>query len=149
MKWYRVSEKEIPFGEEVIAFNEKWIDEDFNPNGTRVGFIQDDGFVSATWNIKLEANNATNEKQLNRLLALNKLLNIAEYYNEKSPKEGEYIYCISLDGRNFEYFAQRSRKPRIERGLIPEFNREEDAKAVINNPNFKWMLDLIYKDDEN
>lgn len=46
----KVSEKEIPFGEEVIAFNEKWIDEDFNPNGTRVGFIQDDGFVSATWN---------------------------------------------------------------------------------------------------
>ena len=50
MKWNKVSEKEIPFGEEVIAFNEKWIDEDFNPNGTRVGFIQDDGFVSATWN---------------------------------------------------------------------------------------------------
>lgn len=50
MKWNKVSEKEIPFGEEVIAFNEKWIDEDFNPNGTRVGFMQDDGFVSATWN---------------------------------------------------------------------------------------------------
>ena len=40
----------VPIGEEVIAFNEKWIDEDFNPNGTRVGFMQDDGFVSATWN---------------------------------------------------------------------------------------------------
>lgn len=50
MEWNKVSEVEIPFGEEVIAFNEKWIDEDFNPNGTRVGFIQDDGFVSATWN---------------------------------------------------------------------------------------------------
>ena len=50
MEWNKVSEKEIPFGEEIIAFNEKWIDEDFNPNGTRVGFIQDNGFVSATWN---------------------------------------------------------------------------------------------------
>lgn len=50
MKWNKVSEVELPFGEEVIAFNEKWIDEDYNPNGTRVGFIQDDGFVSATWN---------------------------------------------------------------------------------------------------
>ena len=50
MKWNKVSEKEIPFGEEVIAFNEKWIDEDFNPNGTRIGFLQYDGFVSATWN---------------------------------------------------------------------------------------------------
>ena len=50
MEWNKVSDKEIPFGEEVIAFNEKWIDEDFNPNGTRVGFMQDDGFISATWN---------------------------------------------------------------------------------------------------
>lgn len=94
-------------------------------------------------------NNAATKKQLERVLALNQLLNIAEYYNKKSPKEGEYIYCISLDGRNFEYFVQKSRKPRIERGLIPEFNREEDAKAVINNPNFKCILDLIYKDDED
>ena len=50
MGWNKVSEKELPFGEEVIAFNKEWIDEDFNPNGTRVGFLQDDGFVSATWN---------------------------------------------------------------------------------------------------
>lgn len=117
-------------------------------------YINEHGTIKETCfagecSIKLEANSATNEKQLNRLLALNKLLNIAEYYNEKIPKEGEYIYCISLDGRNFEYFVQKSRKPRIERGLIPEFNREEDAKAVINNPNFKWILDLIYKDDED
>ena len=52
MEWNKVSEKKIPFGEEVIAFNEKWIDEDFNPNGTRIGFLQDDGFISATWNDK-------------------------------------------------------------------------------------------------
>lgn len=114
-------------------------------------FIASRGYVLFTseLNEKEDKNNATSKEQLERLLALNKLLNIAEYYNEKSPKEGEYIYCISLDGRNFEYFAQRSRKPRIERGLIPEFNREEDAKAVINNPNFKEILDLIYKDDED
>lgn len=98
---------------------------------------------------KEDKNNAATKKQLERVLALNQLLNIAEYYNKKSPKEGEYIYCISLEGRNFEYFAQRSKKPRIERGLIPEFNREEDAKAVINNPNFKEILDLIYKCDED
>lgn len=24
--WNKVSEKELPYGEEVIAFNEKWID---------------------------------------------------------------------------------------------------------------------------
>ena len=47
--WNKVSEKELPYGEEVIAFNEKWIDEDFNPNGTRVGLLGDDGFISARW----------------------------------------------------------------------------------------------------
>ena len=50
MEWNKVSEKEIPFGEEVIAFNKEWINSDFNPNGTRIGFLQYDGFVSATWN---------------------------------------------------------------------------------------------------
>ena len=43
MGWNKVSEKEIPFGEEVIAFNEKWIDEDFNPvtpSGESVGIYQ-------------------------------------------------------------------------------------------------------------
>ena len=29
------------------------------------------------------------------------------------------------------------------------FNREEDAKAVIDNQNFKDILDLIYKGDED
>lgn len=46
MKWNKVSEKELPLGVEVIAFNKEWIDEDFNPNGTRVGFMQDDEDVS-------------------------------------------------------------------------------------------------------
>lgn len=48
--WHKTSEEMPEFGVEVIAYNEKWIDEDFNPNGTRVGFIQDDGFTSANWN---------------------------------------------------------------------------------------------------
>lgn len=43
--WNKVSEKELPYGEEVIAFNKKWIDEDFNPNGTRVRQC-----VYTTWN---------------------------------------------------------------------------------------------------
>lgn len=47
--WNKVSEKKLPYGEEVIVFNEKWIDKDFNPNGTRVGFLRDDGFISAEW----------------------------------------------------------------------------------------------------
>ena len=33
MEWNKVSEVELPFGKEVIAFNKEWINSDFNPNG--------------------------------------------------------------------------------------------------------------------
>ena len=47
--WINFKEKEPPFGVEVIAYHHKWVDEDFNPNGTRIGFLLDDGFTSAFW----------------------------------------------------------------------------------------------------
>lgn len=98
---------------------------------------------------KNNANNATNKKQLERLLALNQLLNIAEYYNKVSPKEEKKIYCINFDKRNLEYFIQEYTNSIVIRGLVPIFNNKEDAKAVINNPNFKEILDLVYKGDED
>lgn len=98
---------------------------------------------------KNEKNNATSKKQLYRLLALNQLLNIAEYYNKKSPKKGKRVYCINLDERSREYYFKDYISPTIIRGLIPTFNNEKDAKAVIDNPNFKEILDLIYKGDED
>ena len=98
---------------------------------------------------KLDKNNTTNRKQLERLFALNQLLNIAEYYNKKSPKEEKKIHCINFDKRNLEYFIQDYTSSIVVRGLIPIFNNREDAKAVINNPNFKEILDLIYKCDED
>lgn len=98
-----------------------------------------------------DKNNATNKEQLERLLALNQLLNIAEYYNKKSPKEGKEVYCINFDERNgtTEYFVGKYTRPMIVRGLIPMFNRREDVSAVIYNPNFKEILDLVYKGDED
>ena len=98
---------------------------------------------------KLDKNNTTNRKQLERLFALNQLLNIAEYYNKKYPKEEKKIHCINFDKRNLEYFVKDYTSSIVVRGLIPIFNNREDAKAVINNPNFKEILDLIYKCDED
>ena len=98
---------------------------------------------------KNEKNNATSKKQLYRLLALNQLLNIAEYYNKKSPKEENYIYRINFEKSSSEYFVQEDICPTIVCGLIPIFNNKEDAKAVIDNPNFKEILNLIYKCDED
>lgn len=48
--WISVKDKLPPEGIEVIAFHHKWIDEDFNPNGTRVGFLNGNHeFTSAFW----------------------------------------------------------------------------------------------------
>lgn len=96
---------------------------------------------------KIDINNATNRKQLERLFALNQLLNIAEYYNKKNPKEN--IYCIHFNKRNLEYFVQNYTSSIVVHGLIPTFNNKEDAEAVMNNPNFKGILDLVYKGDED
>lgn len=117
-------------------------------------FINSRGEVPSTEGIdildeKADKNNATNKKQLERLLALNQLLNIAEYYNKKSPKQEETVYCFNFDKRNLGYYVEKHIKPIVVCGLIPMFNRKEDAKAVINNPNFKEILDLIYKGDED
>lgn len=96
-----------------------------------------------------DKNNATSRKQLERLFALNQLLNNAEYYNKKSPKEEKKIHYINFDKRNLEYFVQNYTSSIVVRGLIPIFNNKEDAKAVIDNPNFKEILDLVYKGDED
>ena len=91
---------------------------------------------------KGDKNNATNKKQLEKLLALNQLLNIAEYYNKKSPIEGKSIYSIKLDEQNSKYLVSYCNNFFV-RGLIPMFNRYKDAKAVIENPNFKAILDIV------
>lgn len=98
---------------------------------------------------QLDKNNATNKKQLERLLALNQLFNIAEYYNKKSPKEKGTVYCINMHEEDLVYYVRDYISPIVIRGLIPLFNSKEDAEAVIDNPNFKEILDLIYKCDED
>ena len=106
-------------------------------------------FLISSSGAKLDKNNTTNRKQLERLFALNQLLNIAEYYNKKYPKEEKKIHCINFDKRNLEYFVKDYTSSIVVRGLIPIFNNREDAKAVIDNPNFKEILNLIYKCDED
>ena len=97
-------------------------------------------------NLRAGKNNATNAKQLKRLLALNQLLNIAEYYNRKSKITKELRYKITY----IEYTGQydihfHNVGDDIKYGISALFNRKEDAQAVIDNPNFREILDMIYK----
>lgn len=94
---------------------------------------------------KFDANNAPNGRQLKKLLALNQLLNIAEYYNNLHPKQGNYPYCITFEEScGYSKGIYDLNYPLY--GLVALFNQAEDAQAVIDNPNFREILDTIYKD---
>lgn len=48
--WIKIdAEHPLPYSQEVIGYNKEWVHEDFNPSGTRVGFLNDIGFTSAKW----------------------------------------------------------------------------------------------------
>lgn len=89
--------------------------------------------------------NATNSKQLKRILALNRLLNITEYYNAKTKKD-EWAYSIAYDKYTSRYYVEKLNiQDNTFLGVIATFYNIEDAQAVIGNPNFREILDIIYK----
>lgn len=88
-----------------------------------------------------DSNNATNPIQLARLLAMNQLLNIAEYYNQKR-EEASYGYTIFRARDGYLYTTAFSKNNMNIQ--MPFFYSREDAESVINNPNFKRLLDLVY-----
>ena len=48
--WIKIDEDHpLPDGQEVIGYNKEWVHKDFNPSGTRIGFLTDTGFISAKW----------------------------------------------------------------------------------------------------
>lgn len=91
-----------------------------------------------------DVNNTPNKKQLERLLALNQLMNIAYYYNHHKYVEKGYIIaynregcCYGVMGNNNSYYKLTA--------IDPTFEKIEDAQAVIDNPNFRSILDTLCK----
>ena len=91
-------------------------------------------------------NNATNEHQLERLLALNLLLNIAEYYNKLHPEHNGGLKYITFEDEYGYFTRQYDDVDCCFYGVVALFNKREDAQAVIDNPNFREILDTIYKE---
>ena len=94
---------------------------------------------------RFDANNAPNGRQLNRLLALNQLLNIAEYYNKLHPTRYIRPYCITFE-EEYGYIVRQYDIADCLYGVVALFNSNDDAQAVIDNPNFREILDTVYKD---
>lgn len=113
----------------------------------KVGFyITDGGGIDSSIidYYAMDKNNATNREQLKRILALNQLLNIAEYYNRLHTKNAHhYVIVYNKDTQTYTLCIG----PFLYmHGIEALFNTEEDAQAVIDNPNFREILDTIYKD---
>lgn len=55
MKWIITSKETPPPGTTILGYNEKWIDGDFNPEGIRECFMNDDNsWNSAYWDNDLD-----------------------------------------------------------------------------------------------
>ncbi len=79
------------------------------------------------------------------IIALNKLLNIAYYYNN-CAKRNEFAYKIAYDECNKMYNVYSHKfGDEVLDGIYVLFNRIEDAQSVIDNPNFREILDAVYK----
>ena len=91
----------------------------------------------------LDKTNANNSRQLKKLLALNQLLNIAEYYNT--------LHTLHINNNTILYdyvnqtYVTAPVSTTYSRGIEVIFNRKEDAQEVIDNPNFREILDMLYK----
>ena len=83
---------------------------------------------------------------IDKILAISQLMNIAKYYNKdwnpnwRSLEESKYYIYYST--RNNTYGVANTSSTKY--GNI-YFRSYKDAKAVIDNPNFRSILDAIYK----
>lgn len=101
------------------------------------------GSITYAANLRTGKSNATNTKQLERILALNQLLNIAEYYNT--------LHTLHISNNTILYdyvnqtYVTASVSTTYSLGIEVIFNRKEDAQEVIDNPNFREILNMVYK----
>lgn len=131
------------------------------PKGMEID-IENSDFTKGVIKFKLDGNTYANiEKALNientstsitvsknnkhKLLAIDKLMNIARYYNKDwkpNPYSEGGMYYIRFNHLKNLFWVD------FTYGVDTNdifFKNLEDAQAVANNPNFKEILDTIYK----
>ena len=82
---------------------------------------------------------------INKLEAIAQLMNIAKYYNKDwkpNWNEGELKYFIVLNHCSNTYGIDYDQS--YNSGVV-YFKNKKDAQSVIDNPNFKEILDTIYR----
>lgn len=83
---------------------------------------------------------------IGKILAISQLMNIAKYYNKDWKPDwsniDKYKYYITYNGDDDTYAVDYNS---IYTYSNIYFKNKEDAIAIINNPNFRDILDKIYK----
>lgn len=82
-----------------------------------------------------------------KIKAISRLMDIANYYNKGWKPDwnnnGEHKYSIGYGKRINQYTVNCSN---LYKDNFISFKNESDAQDVIDNPNFRDILDTIYKD---
>ena len=90
---------------------------------------------------------ACNVNNVAKLSAIDKLINIANYYNKGWKPDWnngkEYKYYILFNNNNESSYSIECRIGMNYGSIF--FKNKEDAQAVIDNPNFREILDEIFK----
>ena len=114
-----------------------------------IKFKQNTTYEDIENTLKLDKNCASiivNKNNIHKLCAISKLMNIAKYYNKNWKPDwsniDKYKYYIIYNGSDDTYEVDYNS---IYTNSNIYFKNKEDAIAVINNPNFKDILDNIYK----
>ena len=93
---------------------------------------------------------ANSYRQIEKILAINQLMNIAKYYNgDWKPdwnNKSTYKYVIQYNGIENKHTHYSVDYDVCLNRCCVYFKNQEDAQAVIDNPNFRDILDSIYKD---
>lgn len=88
-------------------------------------------------------NNAISKEQAERILAINKLVNVATYYNKMRICNDD-LYSIAYNPE-LDTYSTYTVDSDVYYGTIVLFRSAVDAQAVIDNPNLRSILDKVYK----
>ncbi len=133
---------DIPKGMEIDAENSDFTKGiiKFKPNDITYDDIVNSFNSIACINVSIHSSD------INKLKAMAKLMNIARYYNKdwrpNWNNNEEKKYLIKFDNFNLKFFVDVNFTANLG-GVY--FKNLDDVQSVINNPNFREILDAIYK----
>ena len=93
-----------------------------------------------------------NESNASKLANLSKLMNIAKYYNGDWEPDWNISNCNTYRESKY-YIYYKNSENKYEVGCTTDINwgnvyfkSRDNAQSVIDNPNFRDIIDAIYKD---